>query len=386
MWSRGFKESSNKGPKIRKQKRLKLMTTNNNLSRRHVTPPPQGYLTTYDEKMGVEVFEIQDRWFLKILTKLMNVWIFPVLSTQCFHQWGGAKMMLRELKAWMKPGDFVYKTDVYSYYASINHGILFQQLKSIKWPLRYLQTVIDYCERTILRIGDSLHCSRGIPKGGSLSPVLGSLYLTPLDHAMERWVARGDCFYARFQDDIILVSRKRHVLKRMRKEMFQILTDLQLTLRYEKTFVGRSQKDFDLLGYTISPQGLSPSQKTQEKALETAKRRYAQGGQKSLVEYLNRWRTWVHAGLPFKVNNIDEIIKKISNFVVDHASQNLSQKQSRVGDGSQVKTYFPKYQARVPIIPLVCSVEDGVFNFKKGISSCLKNFSGQRVLLEWPPS
>jgi hypothetical protein len=193
--------------------------------------------------------------------------------------------------------------------------MLRQQLKAIDWPHHLLQTVIAYCERTILRIGPSLHCKIGIPKGGSLSPVLGALYLTPLDHAMERWIARGDCFYARFQDDIILASRKRHVLRRMRKEMFQILDELRLTLIPDKTFVGRNQKGFDLLGYSITLQGFSPSQKTQEKALEKAKRRYAQGGHKSLQIYLNRWRTWAYAGLPSQVHSVDNIIRSLADKV-----------------------------------------------------------------------
>lgn len=236
-------------------------------------------------------------------------------------------MMLRELHSWMKPGDFVYKTDVYSYYASINHDILIQQLKSIDWPHHLLETVFAYCERTIIRIGPSLHCKRGIPKGGSISPVLGALYLTPLDYAMERWIVRGDCFYARFQDDIILVSRKRHVLKRMRKEMFQVLRELRLILRPEKTFVGRSQKGFDLLGYHITLQGLSPSQKTQEKALEIATQRYAQGGLKPLMTYLNRWRTWVYAGLPSQVHSVDNIIRSLVDKVILSMVNGNSQRQ-----------------------------------------------------------
>lgn len=219
--------------------------------------------------------------------------------------------MLRELRIWIKPGDFIYKTDVYSYYASINHKILFQQLEAIDWPQRFMETVIGYCIRTILRRGPSLHCKLGIPKGGALSPVLGALYLTPLDVEMERWIARGDCFYARFQDDIILVSRKRHVLRSMRKEMFQILNELQLSLRFEKTFVGRSQKGFDLLGYHITPQDISPSQQTQERAFYKARQRYAQGGKKSLQEYLKRWRNWARAGLKDEVEKIEDIVDTI---------------------------------------------------------------------------
>jgi len=264
-------------------------------------------------------------------------------------------MMLRELHAWMKPGDFVYKTDVYSYYASLNYAILRKQLKAIDWPPRFMQVVMSYCERIILRRGPSLHCTSGIPKGGSLSPVLGALYLAPLDYAMERWIKRGDCFYARFQDDIILASRKRHVLKRMRKEMHQILDELRLTLRPEKTFVGRNHKGFDLLGYHITPNGFSPTQKTQEKALEKAKRRYAQGDRKSLHLYLHRWRTWVHAGLPFKVQSVETVVAS------------LVDKVTALGRHS--------YSQRITNRPNI-SVLYGPNNFMKGTLPCKKNFSG----------
>lgn len=37
---------------------------------------------------------------------------------------------------------------------------------------------------------------------------------------------------------------------------------------------------------------------------QKAKRRYAQVGRKSLHLYLNCWRTWVHAGLPFEVQSV----------------------------------------------------------------------------------
>lgn len=43
------------------------------------------------------MFEPQYSWILKLLAKLMNVFILPVLSTRCFHQWGGAKMMQEAL-------------------------------------------------------------------------------------------------------------------------------------------------------------------------------------------------------------------------------------------------------------------------------------------------
>lgn len=281
-----------------------------------LSPLPRGFITAFDKKLGVEIFEKENSILLRLLTQMLNVWILPVLSSRCFHQWGGAKMMLRELTAWMQPGDFVYKTDVYSYYASINHSILFHQLKSIQWPIRFFEILIAYCERSIFRVRSSFPSKIGIPKGGSLSPVLGTLYLTPLDQAMKKWSNRIDCFYARFQDDIILASRKRHLLKRMKKQMHCILTQLRLSLRPEKTFVGRNLKGFDLLGYHIAPDQVSASQRTIDKAFENAKRRYAQGGNLSLAKYLKRWKTWIHAGLPFKIINVDDTIQKIRDQVV----------------------------------------------------------------------
>lgn len=208
-------------------------------------------------------------------------------------------------------------------------------------------------------MGASVHCKSGIPKGESLSPVLGALYLTPLDYAMERWLLRGDCFYARFQDDIIFVSRKRHVLKRMRKEMFQILDALRLSLRHEKTFMGRSQRGFDLLGYTITLRGFLPSQKTQGRAIEVAKRRYAQGGHRSLQMYLNRWRTWVHAGLSSQVLPFDAVLQFITQNAINSKGITNSQRFNRPHS--------------------LCPIGGNIK--MKGRSTCVKKFSEHQVWL-----
>jgi hypothetical protein len=106
----------------------------------------------------------------------------------------------------------------------------------------------------------------------------------------------------------------------MGKDMHQILDELRLTLKPEKMFVGRNHKGFDLLGYHITPNGFSPNQKTQEKALEKAKRRYAQGDRKSLQLYLHRRRIpafartglWAHAGLPFKVQSVESVVASMA--------------------------------------------------------------------------
>lgn len=96
--------------------------------------------------------------------------------------------------------------------------------------------------------------------------------------------------------------------------LFKTLRRLKLGLRPEKTFMGRKGKGFDLLGYHITPQGLTTNPRALEKALKIAQRRYAQGGPASLQEYFKRWGIWVHAGLPFvEIHHADTIIESLTH-------------------------------------------------------------------------
>ena len=90
--------------------------------------------------------------------------------------------------------------------------------------------------------------------------------------------------------------------------MYQILEDLRLRLLPENTFMGRCEKGFDFLGYHITLEGLTPNPQAQERALDKALRRYAQGGLGSLQRYLKHWRNWAHGGLCGRVRGVSEIL------------------------------------------------------------------------------
>ena len=137
-----------------------------------------------------------------------------------------------------------------------------------------------------------------------------------------------------------------------------IIRPEKLVLAKAGNVVGRNQKGFDLLGYNITLQDFSPSHKTQEKALEIAKRRYTQGGLKSLQEYLQRWRTWAHAGLPSQVHSIDNIIHSLVDKVTSSRENGDSQRSPNQPNISE--SYW-------------------LNNFKKGKLSCIKNFSGHSL-------
>lgn len=254
------------------------------------------FFSSFDN--GREIFEDQLRPTLSLWAKWAAALLAPSLSTRCYHHQGGAKKCLRDLTDFLQPNDFVYKTDVCSYYATMSHTRLYEILYQLDMPLRFIHLVGEYCTRCVVGPHDAHEVGYGIAKGGALSPILAAAFLCPLDKIMERWLKRGDIFYARFQDDLIIVGRSKHAFKRAIAVLKNYVdAEANMGLRPEKTFIGRARDGFDFLGYHVLPDGLRPSKTSILKATDKAKRCYAQGGDAALAGYLKRWNTWVKAGV-----------------------------------------------------------------------------------------
>ena len=54
---------------------------------------------------------------------------------------------------------------------------------------------------------------KGIVAGGSVSPCIGALHLTPLDKVMVRYRYQYGIWYQRFMDDLVIVTSSRHQLR-----------------------------------------------------------------------------------------------------------------------------------------------------------------------------
>ena len=85
--------------------------------------------------------------------------------------------------------------------------------------------------------------------GGSLSPLLGALYLSPLDAAMLRLVNLGQIYYVRYMDDMVILAKTRWHLRGAIRILTETIQSLGLTLHRVKRFVGRIEKGFDFLDY-----------------------------------------------------------------------------------------------------------------------------------------
>ena len=246
----------------------------------------------------------EGRWFAKWCPKsrltqrtalnLLRHDLKPTLSRRCKHLkgHGGVKGAVRYLNRIVDRYAYVARFDVVSYYESMDHGLLLGSLRQAGIGGDLGAIVTDY-----LALPDKPDTGKAMVAGGALSPILGGLYLNPLDQIMGQ---DKRIVYVRYMDDFVVLAKTRWHLKKAIAQIFKITTDLKLRLhRKIKCFIGKTTNGFDFLGYTIHPQRrLRPSSVSLQRLVARARRLYEQGGSKErLWEYVTRWHRWLHGGL-----------------------------------------------------------------------------------------
>ena len=192
---------------------------------------------------------------------------------------------------------FVFRTDVKSYYDSIDHHILITKLGELVKDARLIGFVWKYLNRVVEYNGIFHEVKRGIPMGSSLSPLLGAFYLRGVDLKL----AIPGVFYARYMDDILIMTKSRWRLRHAIKILNEEFELLGLMKHPQKTTIGRVEKGFEFLGYHYGRDGLSLAGKTIDNFISKALRLYEQGPVQTrlerLGEYTKRWVCWTTSGL-----------------------------------------------------------------------------------------
>ena len=99
----------------------------------------------------IEVWSALDALVLKATALVLTAHWLPVLSPRCYHLEGrgGAKAAVRFVDTQCADNTFVFRTDVKSYYASIDHEILLAMLGRHVPDGRVLDLLRQYVRRTI---------------------------------------------------------------------------------------------------------------------------------------------------------------------------------------------------------------------------------------------
>ena len=292
--NRPFWALSLQWPRIRFQLRLQLQSGDYQLS-------PLQHIQLQNGEW-VSRWQPMDAIVLKAMTLVLTPYMSQTMNlTAATHLKGngGLKQAVRRTQQFARANHFVIKTDIADYYASISHHRLHTQL---------CEVIPDRCvQRLLWQVMNRVHVTRGnhrlientsIPRGCPISPLLGAIYLLPLD----KMARKNQLDYVRYMDDIVIFSKTRHQLKRIIKGMYACLDELELTLARDKTWIGRVSKGFDFLGYHISLNGLSMAQRSWDRMTVKLRRRKEQGAdQPRLVQYIKNWIRWAKTGVSLNV-------------------------------------------------------------------------------------
>ena len=261
---------------------------------------------------NVPVSSFRDRAVIHIVWTVLDKLITPHLPDNYYKKKGkGPKKAINDLSSNLKTHKYVFKTDVKSYFASIDHDLLLKKIS------RYVKS------RTILALINQIiknyveykgvykrNLVKGIPLGVSTSCIFGALYLKELD---EYFQDKKDMYYQRFVDDIIVLTKTKHQQKRAMKAIYQILRKHKMTTRYEKTFRGKTSDTIVYLGRKIKNGKLGVSNRSMKKMRQRLVRLYEQGAtEKELRTYINRWRGSMFGrkmDLVFKARRKDNLMK-----------------------------------------------------------------------------
>jgi len=238
---------------------------------------------------SIDVWTAMDSVILKSITLVLSLFLKPYFSKNCCHIKGngGTRKAIKDLRSNINQYRFFCRSDVKSYYASIDHNILLSQAEKYIPDMTVIRLIWLYLKRTIDIGGKCIRVHKGIGRGCSLSPLMGALYLKPLDDRMEAL----DVFYTRFMDDWVILAKKRWQLRNAIKIMNETLNELRLKTHPDKTSMGKIEKGFNFLGYHISSSGISIAQKSFGKFKETIDRLYEQGADAIRIgQYINRWQ------------------------------------------------------------------------------------------------
>ena len=262
-------------------------------------------LIQYRFKDGcVRVWSFLDRLMIHLLVTILRPTFKHVISPVCLHLKGpsAVKGITQQIKAALLTGQFQYvlRLDIKSYYASIDHRILVDQVNKT-----YDDPMIQHYLNAIITAG--IDCdgliklpTKGIPRGSALSPFFGALYLKSLDQAFEN---KENCLFLRYMDDVLILLKTKRQYQRAKKQVFEILRKLRLKVSPHKTWMGKLEKGFHFLGVTFDPTQIGSKENQRslvnlhsssyQRALDKVKALQADSVHPAKMQrYLSRWAIW----------------------------------------------------------------------------------------------
>lgn len=208
----------------------------------------------------VDQLHLSDRILQNLLLKQLKSTFSHVMNPNYYHLHGpsGVKLAtqrIKEVLATQKP-KYIIRADIKSYYKSIQHHILLQDIKRHYSDPKVQVMLENIVTNPIETPRGYKNPDYGIALRGPLSQFFSALYLKPLDDAFDTM----DATYIRYQDDIIILCQTKRQLQRCKQRLLSVLQERRLRLSRKKTRIGSIDKSFHFLG--IDYPGTQPQDRT----------------------------------------------------------------------------------------------------------------------------
>ncbi len=200
---------------------------------------------------------------------------------------------------------YVFKADIKSYFASIDHAVLIDILK------RKIR-----CQRTMALLRDIIYSAgnngKGIPIGNLTSQLFANVYLNELDQYVKHQLRLH--YYLRYMDDFIVLHHTKKSLRHWRYQVETYLADRLKIQLNNRTVIFQEKRGVDFLGYRIwrTHRLLRKcSVKRMKRRLGKFEKEYAEGGT-SFKEINASVQSWIGHAMHADTYNLRR--KLFSNF------------------------------------------------------------------------
>jgi RNA-directed DNA polymerase len=143
--------------------------------------------------------------------------------------------------------EWIVDADLKDFFGSVDHEKLLTLVAQRVSDGRVLRLIRGMLRAGVLAEGQRLPTEQGTPQGGTVSPLLSNILLTPFDREMRRRGYR----LTRYADDWVVTCRTRAEAERALAEATALLKTLGVALSAEKTRIVHVQVGFEFLGYKI---------------------------------------------------------------------------------------------------------------------------------------